>query len=295
MKILLTGKNGQVGWELNRSLLHLGQIVALDSYQVDLSQLEDLRKILNDIGPDVIVNAAAYTAVDKAEEEASLAMTINGIAPGILAQEAKRLNALLVHYSTDYVFDGAKQDPYTESDVPNPVNAYGRSKLAGEQAIQKSGCDYRVFQTSWVYASRGNNFLLTILRLAQERDRISIVGDQFGSPTWAKLIAGTTSHCIGQALAQRQSGKFSSGLFHLTSTGSTTWHGFAEAIIDIAADRLALNSIVGKISAIPTTEYPTPAKRPKNSQLASRKLEGEFDVVMPEWRECLELCIEEKK
>lgn len=295
MKILLIGKNGQVGWELNRSLLHLGQITALDRSAADLSQPEDLRKTLTDIRPDVIVNAAAYTAVDKAEKETELAMTINGVAPGVLAEEAKRYNALLVHFSTDYVFDGTKDNAYAESDAPSPVNVYGRSKLAGEQAIQTSGCDYLIFRTSWVYASRGRNFLLTILKLARERDSISIVGDQFGTPTWAKLIAGTTSHCIGLALMRRQLNQFNSGLFHLASAGSTTWHGFAEAIIDIAIDSLALQSKIGKISAIPTVEYPTPAKRPKNSQLTSRNLENEFNVVMPDWKTCLRLCIEEMK
>ena len=295
MKILLTGKDGQVGWELNRSLLHLGHIFALDRHQADLSKPDEVRKKLNEIRPDVIVNAAAYTAVDKAEAEDSVAMTINGIAPGVLAEEARKLNALFVHYSTDYVFDGEKEDAYTESDVPSPVNVYGRTKLAGEQFIQESGSDYLIFRTSWVYAARGKNFLLTMMRLAQERESISIVRDQFGSPVWARLIAETTAHCISQALPQRRSGNFDSQLFHLASAGSTSWHGFADAIMRIASERLALKSRVRKINAIPTSEYPTPARRPKNSRLASRKLESSFDVVMPHWRECLELCIEGMK
>jgi len=295
MKILLIGKNGQIGWELNRSLLHLGHIVALDRSALDLSQTEDLRNKINEIRPDVIVNAAAYTAVDEAEEDESLAMTINGTAPGILAEESKRHNALLIHFSTDYVFDGTKEGAYTEEDEPAPVNAYGRSKLAGEQAIQMSGCDYLIFRTSWVYASRGNNFLLTILKLVQERDSISVVGDQFGSPTWAKLIAGATCHCVFMSLAQRQSGQFNSGLFHLTSSGSTTWHGFAEAIVNTAADSFELLTTVGNIVSIPTTEFPTPARRPRNSKLTSSSLEGSFGIVMPGWEECLQLCIEELK
>ena len=295
MKILLIGKNGQLGWELNRSLLHLGHIIALDRSALDLSQTEDLRNKINEIRPDVIVNAAAYTAVDRAEEDESLAMAINGTAPGILAEESKRHNALLIHFSTDYVFDGAKEGAYTEDDEPAPVNAYGRSKLAGEQAIQLSGCDYLIFRTSWVYASRGNNFLLTILKLVQERDSISVVGDQFGSPTWAKLIAGATCHCVFMSSAQRQSGQFNSGLFHLTSSGSTTWHGFAEAIVDTAADSFELLTTVGNIVSIPTTEFPTPAMRPKNSILSSSSLEGRFGIVMPDWKECLQLCIEELK
>ncbi|MCA1767140.1 MAG: dTDP-4-dehydrorhamnose reductase, partial [Idiomarina sp.] len=196
MKILLFGKNGQVGWELNRSLQPLGEVIALDRDEADFSRPESLREIVRKIKPDVIVNAVAYTAVDKAEAEEALAATINSIAPGVLAEEALSINALLIHYSTDYVFDGTKQGPYVETDVPKPINAYGRTKLAGEQVIQSSGCDYFIFRTSWVYASRGHNFLLTILRLAKERDELNIVADQIGSPTSARLIAETTLLCL---------------------------------------------------------------------------------------------------
>lgn len=295
MKILLTGRNGQVGWELNRTLLPLGTIVALDRHGADLSRPETLREQLDAVGPDVIVNAAAYTAVDKAEEESDLAMTINGVAPGILAEEAKKRGALLVHLSTDYVFDGSKDGLYTESDVPNPLNIYGHSKLAGERAIQDAGCDYLIFRTSWVYASRGKNFLLTMLRIAQEKNSITIVGDQFGAPTWARFIAETVSHCIGRAEAGRRSEGFVSGVYHLTSSGYTSWHGFAESIIDLAADRLSLKSLVSNISAIPTSEYRTAAKRPANSRMSTEKLEAEFDLEMPEWDQCLGLCIEDMK
>ena len=295
MKIFLTGKNGQVGWELHRTLLHLGKIITFDRNALDLSDPETLRKTLNEVKPDIIVNAAAYTAVDKAEEEESLAMTINGDAPAVMAEEAKKLGALLVHYSTDYVFSGEKDGAYTENDAPCPLNAYGRSKLAGEQLIQQSGCDYLIFRTSWVYASRGANFLLTMLRLAQERDSLSIVGDQYGSPTWARHIAGTTSHCIGHAINRRSSDDFCSGLFHLTSSGSTSWHGFSETIIEMAVERLGLELSVSNICAIPTVEYPTPAERPKNSCLSSIKIEKEFKLTMPDWKECLDLCIEGMK
>ena len=293
MRILLTGKNGQLGWELNRSLMHLGPVEAFDRRTLDLSRPQDLAKTLDEIRPDVIVNAAAYTAVDKAEEEESLATTVNGVSPGVLAEVAKQSNALLVHFSTDYVFDGTKDGVYTESDTPNPLNAYGRSKLAGEQAVRESGCDYLLFRTSWVYASRGQNFLQTILRLAGERDRLAVVGDQHGSPTCARLIADVTSHCIGLAQPQRQSGSFDSGLYHLTSSGSTSWHGFAEEIICRAADRLSVKPRVRSIDAIPSVEYPTPAERPKNSRLTSQKLERAYNLVMPDWTHCLELCLEE--
>ena len=226
MKILLFGKNGQVGWELNRSLQPLGEVVALSREEADFSNPESLRKIVSEISPDVIVNAVAYTAVDKAEEEEELAAIINGVAPGILAEEALKINALLIHYSTDYVFDGAKDSPYIETDKPNPINAYGRTKLAGEVVIQSSDCDYLIFRTSWVYASRGHNFLLTMLKLASEREELSIVADQMGAPTTAKLIADTTALSIRQAMGEKQSGNFSSDLYHLATSGSTSWHGF---------------------------------------------------------------------
>ncbi len=293
MKILLIGKNGQIGWELNKSLTHLGQLVTLGRQDADLLHPEYLRNKVQEISPDVIVNAAAYTAVDKAEEEEEQAAIINGIAPGILADEAKKLGALLVHYSTDYVFDGTKEGAYKEEDKPNPVNSYGRSKLAGELAIQSSGCDYLIFRTSWVYASRGNNFLLTILKLASERDTLNIVSDQIGSPTTARLIANTSCSCIKQAMKARINRSFSSGLYHLVTSGHTSWHGFAEEIINNARSQLGLNLKIKELNAIQTKHYPTPAKRPKNSQLNTEKIINDFDIILPSWQSELALCIYE--
>ncbi len=293
MKILLFGKNGQVGWELNRSLLPLGEVVALGRDDADFSEPESLRQIVQDVSPDVIVNAVAYTAVDKAEEEEELAIKINAVAPGVLAEEALELNALLVHYSTDYVFDGTKESPYNEVDKPNPINAYGRTKLAGEQAIQSSGCDYLIFRTSWVYASRGHNFLLTMLKLAQEREQLSIVDDQIGSPTSAKLIADTTALCVQQAIKEKLVGVFSSDLYHLTTSGHTSWFGFTKEIVNIASNSLNLPLTIKELKAIPTSDYPTPAARPMNSQLALTKLESIFTIKMPDWKGALHRCMEE--
>ena len=293
MKILLFGKNGQVGWELNRSLQPLGEVIALGRDDADFSNSESLRQILQDVSPDVIVNAVAYTAVDKAEEEEGLAAKVNSIAPGVLAEEAKKLNALLVHYSTDYVFDGAKEEPYIETDNAKPINAYGRTKLAGEQAIQSSGCAYLIFRTSWVYASRGHNFLLTMLKLAQERVELSIVNDQIGSPTSARLIADTTVLCVQQAIKEKLVGIFSSDLYHLTTSGHTSWHGFTKEIVKLASNSLELPLTIKELKAIPTSDYPTPATRPMNSQLALTKLESVFSLKMPGWKGVLHQCMEE--
>ena len=293
MKILILGENGQVGWELSRSLQPLGELIALSREEADFSNPESLRKVVSDITPDVIVNAVAYTAVDKAENEEKLATKINGIAPGVLAQEASKLDALLVHYSTDYVFDGTKESPYNETDKPNPINAYGRTKLAGEQSIQSSGCDHLIFRTSWVYASRGNNFLLTMLKLTQEREELSIVSDQIGSPTSARLIADTTVLCVQQAIKEKHVGVFSSDLYHMTASGHTSWHGFAKEIVNIANNSLNVQLAIKQLKAIPTSDYPTPAKRPMNSQLASNKLESVFTIKMPDWKKPLYLCMAE--
>lgn len=274
-------------------MLPLGEVVALGREDADYSEPESLRQIVQEIKPDVIVNAVAYTAVDKAEAEEDLATKINGIAPGVLADEALKINALLVHYSTDYVFDGAKKIPYIETDKPNPINAYGRTKLAGEQAIQSSGCDYLIFRTSWVYASRGHNFLLTILKLAKERDELSIVSDQIGSPTSARLIAETTVSCLHQAMKQRQAGDFLSNLYHITASGCTSWHGFAEEIVHDANEILDMDFKVKEIKATTTVNYPAPAKRPMNSRLMIDKLQKDYAVVIPDWRSGLKVCIDE--
>ncbi len=294
MKILLLGKNGQVGWELSRSLLPLGEVIAIDFPGFDLSRPETIPAVVQAIKPNVIVNAAAYTAVDKAEEEEGLATIINGTAVGVLAEEAKKLNALLIHYSTDYVFDGTKASAYTEEDIPNPINAYGRSKLAGEQAIAQSGCDYLTLRTTWVYAARGHNFLLTMLRLAKTREELSIVADQFGAPTWARNIADATAHVLAAAQQQRQVGELSSSIYHLCARGKTTWQGFASAIIERAKVQTSAEVIkTQRVLPIATEDYPLPAPRPKNSQMDSSKLGVHFGINMPDWQDAVALCMDE--
>lgn len=293
MRILLTGRTGQVGWELARSLLPLGEVIALGRAQADLVDPEALRPVVREIRPDVIVNAAAYTAVDRAEEEEDLATRINGEAPAVLAKEAKRCGALLIHYSTDYVFDGRKAGPYSEDDDPNPINAYGRSKLAGERAVQAVGGEYLILRTSWVYAARGHNFLRTILRLAREREELKVVADQVGAPTWARFIAEASAHVLRQAQAERSAAAFDSGLFHLTSSGHTSWHGFAAAIVEAAGQRLPEGAVKARrIEPITTEQYPTPARRPMDSCLATGRLAERFGSVMPAWERALELCME---
>lgn len=293
MKILLTGCNGQVGWELVRALLPLGEVIAANRAQADLSDLNGLRRTVQKYSADVIVNAAAYTAVDKAETEEDLAFRINAEAPAVLAEEAKKSGALLIHYSTDYVFDGTKISAYAEDDAPNPVNVYGHSKLAGEKAIQASGVDYLILRTSWVYAARGHNFLKSVLRLAEEREALNIVADQLGSPTWARLIAETTAHIIRQSVLERRSGSFDSGLYHLTSTGETSWHGFAQTIVDVVRQQGNQTLKNRTINPIPTTDYPLPAKRPANSLLSTGRLEQHFGLKMPAWDKALKLCMED--
>lgn len=293
MKLLLTGPTGQVGWELARTLLPLGAVTAVSRTQADLSNIHSLQTIIRQIKPDIIVNPAAYTAVDKAETEHAQAFLINAEAPGVLAEEAKKLGSLLVHYSTDYVFDGTKSTPYDEQDLPNPINVYGQSKLAGERAIQAVGGDYLILRTSWVYASRGSNFLKTILRLAAEREELRIVADQIGAPTWARLIAEATAQIVRQSVCARRTDSFNSGLFHLTSSGETSWHGFAEKIVAIAREQNKLMLKNKAIHPIPTTDYPLPAVRPANSRLSSQRLEQEFGLAMPSWDNALSLCMQE--
>lgn len=293
MKVLLTGATGQVGWELARTLLPVGDVIAVDRSQADLADLNSLRAIIQHHKPDVIVNPAAYTAVDKAETEQELAFLINAEAPGVMAEEAKKIGALLVHYSTDYVFDGTKSTPYTEDDATNPINVYGRSKLAGEQSIQSVAGDYLILRTSWVYASRGNNFLKTILRLAADREELKIVADQIGSPTWARLIAETTAHIVRQALLERRANRFNAGIYHLTSTGDTSWHGFAQQIVDSVREQGKVALKNKSIYPIPTTDYPLPAIRPTNSRLSTHRLEQQFGLTMPSWDNALRLCMQE--
>ena len=293
MKILLTGGTGQVGWELARTLLPLGEVIAVNRAQADLADLNSIRTIIQQTQPDVIVNPAAYTAVDKAETEQAQAFLINAESPGAMAEEAKKIGALLVHYSTDYVFDGSKTSPYSENDTTNPMNVYGDSKLAGEQAMQATGGDYLILRTSWVYTNRGSNFLKTILRLAAERDELKIVADQIGSPTWARLIAEATAHIVRQSLEERRNGAFNSNLYHLTSAGETSWHGFAEKIVEIASERKQIALKAKSIKPIPSSDYPVPAKRPANSRLLTQRLEQQFGLTMPSWDNALSLCMQE--
>jgi dTDP-4-dehydrorhamnose reductase len=295
MKLMVTGAKGQVGWELRRSLAALGSVTALDRSQCDLSQPERLPDIVRSLRPDIIVNAAAYTAVDDAEREEALATTVNGAAAGVLAQEAARAGALLLHYSTDYVFDGRKDGPYSEDDPPCPVNAYGRSKLAGEAAIRQAGGAWLVLRTSWVYGVRGRNFLRTMLALMRDRDELRIVSDQIGAPTWATEIAQATAAIIESAVHERTEGRFSSGLFHLTASGATSWHGFAAAILNGATRHALLTRPGLRLVPIASEDYPRPAARPKNSRLAGNQLQVRFGVALPEWEEGLSLCLEEMR
>ena len=293
-RILLIGKNGQVGWELERTLASLGKVIAVDRKVVDLAKTDTIVAAIREVKPDIIVNAAAYTAVDKAESEPELAMAINGIAPGIMAEEARRINALLVHYSTDYVFDGTKIGPYTEQDAPNPQSVYGKTKLAGEQAVQSANGSHLILRTSWVYGGRGKNFLRTILRLAQERDELKIVDDQIGAPTWSRMIAEATAQTLSQAFSflTPYPSRLSelSGIYHLTSAGQTSWFGFTRAIVELAIQQGA--DFSPKMLPIPTAEYPLPAARPQNSVMANEKLQNTFGLFMPDWQTALGLCFD---
>lgn len=285
MKILLFGKSGQLGWELQRALSPLGTLIALDRSGFkdlcgDFSNLEGLRNTINAIKPDIIVNAAAYTAVDKAENEPELVQLINVQAPELLAQEAKRINALLVHYSTDYVFNGEGKNPWHENDDPAPLNQYGQSKLVGEQSIQTSGCKYLIFRTSWVYGSKGNNFAKTMLRLASERQSLSIINDQVGTPTSAALLADCTAHAIYQSVRNPQL----LGLYHLSASGQTTWYEYANLVIE-HAKTIGKKLTVKEVMPINTSDYPTPAKRPLNSRLDTTKFCNNFNLVLPQWQD----------
>lgn len=283
-KILITGANGQVGWELQSEFSFTpAQIFAFDRSTLDLANPDAIRNVIREVKPNIILNAGAYTAVDLAEKEQDLAMAINGNAPGILAEEAKKINALLVHYSTDYVFDGSSSHPYKEVDATNPLNAYGKSKLAGEQAIQAVDCHHYIFRTSWVYGNRGKNFLLTMLKLGAERDQLKIVEDQIGAPTWCHAIAETTKVIL--------QGKHDAwGLYNLTNQGSTSWLGFATAIFKQAS--LTRPGFVPPVlSGIPSSAYPTPAKRPHNSRLCPNKFQKTFGLMLPNWDHALNQCL----
>ncbi|NDJ22618.1 dTDP-4-dehydrorhamnose reductase [Nostoc sp. B(2019)] len=290
MKILLTGVTGQVGWELQRTLITLGEVISVGRSQMDFAQLNTIRRIIRKVQPDLIINPAAYTAVDQAESEPDLVMAINGIAPGAIAEEAKRLGAAMIHYSTDYVFDGSNTTPYTEADKPNPQNIYGMTKLAGEQAIMAVGVPHLILRTSWIYGLRGKNFLLTMQKLAQEREEIRVVNNQIGAPTWSRIIAEATAQILSQA-RQDVSGFLASksGIYHLTANGQTSWYGFAKAIFDHNSQQSERK--LQRLIAITSKEYPTAASRPAYSLLNSQKLSNTFGLVLPEWQRCLELVL----
>lgn len=283
MKILLLGKNGQVGWELQRALAPLGEVIALDregdnELSGDLTDLDGLKSTVLSVQPDIVVNAAAYTAVDKAESDMDLAKTVNAEAPKLLAELCAQIGALFIHYSTDYVFNGSGETPWTEEQSIDPLNVYGKTKAGGEQGIAQSGCNHLIFRTSWVFASKGNNFAKTMLRLASDRDTLNVIGDQIGAPTGAELISDITAQAIPKIMADKNL----SGIYHLAASGETSWHEYASYVIE-QARQMGQELKCTQINAIPTTEYPTPAPRPLNSRLNCAKLRNTFDLHLPHW------------
>lgn len=293
-RIVVTGSSGQVGWELLRALSLVGDVIGLGREELDLGNPVALERKIAAIRPDVIVNAAAYTSVDGAENEPDVARQINTEAVGVLGAAARRCGALLVHYSTDYVFDGTKQEAYFESDVMNPISIYGRTKRDGEIALRSSGCDHLILRTSWVYAARGRNFLLTMLRLACERSELRVVDDQHGAPTWARTIADATMHMVHRSLLERRDSRFESVTVNLTAAGSTSWHGFAVEIVRLARlQHLLPPGQEPAVLRIPSSEYPTPARRPCNSVLDLGKLASRYDLHPPRWDAALRMCLEE--
>lgn len=290
LTILVTGVNGQVGFELLRSLQGLGRVVPCDRSMLDLSDLDRLRAFVRDLKPALIVNPAAYTAVDKAETDIEVARRLNVDVPRVFAEEAALGRGALIHYSTDYVYDGAKPDAYVETDATNPQNVYGETKLEGERAIAATGCAHLVLRTSWVYGRRGKNFLQTMMKLGSERTELRVVADQIGAPTWAKTIAAATSHIVAQGAAANDKDWWArrSGVYHLSAAGATSWHGFAEAIF-----ATAMGSHAPTVVPIASSDYPTPAKRPANSRMSLDKLTEVFGLRMPDWQDALRLCLSE--
>ena len=286
MNILLLGKGGQVGWELQRSLAVLGNVTALDfdspEHCGDFSNPQGVAETVRALRPQVIVNAAAHTAVDKAESEPELARLLNATTPGVLAQEAARLGAWLVHYSTDYVFDGSGERPWVEDDAPAPLSVYGATKLEGEQLIRQAGCQHLILRTSWVYAARGGNFAKTMLRLAQERERLTVIDDQWGAPTSAELLADVTAHALRQLLKRPEDG----GLYHCVAAGETTWHSYAKYVLEHARQAQAAIKIKAtEVAPVPTSAFPTPARRPHNSRLNTTRLQTTFGLTLPHWQQ----------
>jgi len=295
MKILLLGKNGQVGWELQRALAPLGELVALDfdspgPLRADFSQPESLAATVRAVAPDIIVNSAAHTAVDKAESEPDLARALNATSPGVLAREAAATGAWLMHYSTDYVFDGSGSTPWIETSPTGPLSVYGATKLEGEEAIRASGCRHLIFRTSWVYAARGGNFAKTMLKLAKERDALTVIDDQVGSPTGADLLADLTAHTLRAAIARPEL----AGTYHAVAQGETSWHGYARHVIEFArAAGQPIKVADEAIHAVPTSAFPTPAKRPANSRMNTRKLRDSFGLTLPSWQAGVERMLTE--
>lgn len=290
-RILLIGKNGQVGWELQRTLACLGEVHAFDSSNLNLADPSMIRSVIQTIHPQIVVNAGAYTAVDKAESEKELSHSINAKGSAILADEARRWGFMLVHYSTDYVFDGKSTAPYTENAATGPINNYGQSKLDGEIAIRDSKCKHLIFRTSWVYSNRGKNFLATMLNLAKTKTSLSIVSDQVGAPTWSRSIAEATSLIVQQTL--RTTGDSLWGTYHMTCEGETSWHGFAQEIFSLMS-AYDTTFKAPEVKAITAAEYPTPAKRPAYSMLDNHKLNSTFNIALPNWKKALELCLQER-
>ena len=294
MKLLLLGKGGQVGWELQRSLAPLGEVTALDhdstDYHADFSHPETLAETVLKLRPDVVVNAAAHTAVDKAESEPDYARKLNATSPGVVAQAAQQIGALMVHYSTDYVFDGSGSTPRQEGDATGPLSVYGRTKLEGEQLVAQHCARHLIFRTSWVYAARGGNFAKTMLRLAKERERLTVIDDQFGAPTGAELLADVTSHAIRATLADPAK----AGLYHLVAGGETSWHGYARFVLEQALlAGVELKASPDTVDAVPTSAFPTPAARPNNSRLNTGKLQATFGLALPQWQAGVERMLRE--
>ena len=289
MKILLTGKTGQIGEELNNIVGDLGNLINVGKDQLDLSKPNSIEPVILDIKPDIIINPAAYTAVDKAEEEPDLAMMVNALAPGLLAKAARKVGAGLIHYSTDYVFDGCSKIPYKEEDPPNPLNVYGRTKLAGEKALAEAEVPFLIIRTGWVYSLHGKNFLRTIKKLAEEKDIIQVVDDQIGAPTWARSVALKTHQILKQCLNKKwleTKDSSLSGIFHLTCQGKTSWHGFAREVLNMS--NTSQNT---KLIAIPTSDYAAPTVRPPNSLLNNEKIQKVFGLDMPHWEDALKNCM----
>lgn len=296
LRILVTGALGQVGWELRTSLAPLGDIIAVDLAELDIADPDAIRTFIRTTKPDVLVNPAAYTAVDKAEANPEVAMAVNGIAPGVMAEEMAKLGGLMVHYSTDYVFDGSKRTPWLEDDVPNPLSVYGRTKLAGEQAVRAAGGAHVILRTSWVYGRRGGNFMLTMMRLARERDELRVVADQHGAPTWCRTLAEGTSAIVRDAWVVAnpadRAKRFASGVYHFTNGGITTWQGFAQAIVAEAPELDDRRHV--KVTPIATTDYPLPAPRPAYSVLDNGRLGKTFGIRQVPWETAFRACLADR-